>query len=342
MINIGIIGWRGLVGNVLLNRIKNSFINNFCKIHLFSTNKIIINNKNIFNAFNIIFLKTMNIIISCQGSNYTKIVLKKIIFNWNGYWIDASSFLRMNKECHLILDPINKNNIINNLKKKKIFSGANCTVSLALILLKNLYKLDFIDWVSTTSYQAISGAGSKLIKKISIDYNFTNNIDNDLLKIEKKINFKFKKKNSILFNAIPWIDKKVNFGQNKEEWKSSSEASKILNKNVKIDSNCVRISSLRCHSQYFIIKIKNNININNFYEIINNNYLKIIKNNEKETIKYLNPLNVCGKLKIFVGRIKKSLINNKIFTMFSIGDQLLWGAAEPLKRFLEILVQFLL
>ncbi|MGK2912737.1 MAG: aspartate-semialdehyde dehydrogenase [Candidatus Carsonella ruddii] len=342
MINIGIIGWRGLVGNVLLNRIKNSFINNFCKIYLFSTNKIIINNENIFNAFNIDFLKNMNIIVSCQGSNYTKIILKKIIFNWKGYWIDASSFLRMNKECQLILDPVNKNCIINNLKKKKIFSGANCTVSLALILLKNLYKLNLIDWVSSTSYQAISGAGSKMIKKISIDHNYTNNIENDLLKIEKKIKFKFKKKNLILFNAIPWIDKKVNFSQNKEEWKSSSEASKILNKNVKIDSNCVRISSLRCHSQYFIIKIKKNINLDNFYEIINNDYLKIIKNNEKETINYLNPFNVCGKLKIFIGRIKKSLINNKIFTIFSVGDQLLWGAAEPLKRFLEILIKFLL
>ncbi|MFI4883604.1 MAG: aspartate-semialdehyde dehydrogenase [Candidatus Carsonella ruddii] len=342
MINIGIIGWRGLVGTILLNRIKNSFINNFCKIYLFSTNKIIINNENIFNAFNINFLKSMNIIISCQGSNYTKIVLKKIILNWKGYWVDSSSFLRMNKECQLILDPINKNNIISSFKKKKIFSGANCTISLALILLKNLYKLNLIDWVSTTSYQAISGAGASLIEKMAIDYNFINNIENNLLKIEKKINFKLNKKKSILFNAIPWIDKKVNFSQNKEEWKSSSEASKILNENVKIDSNCVRISSLRCHSQYFIVKIKKIINLENFYEIINNNYLKIIKNNNIETINYLNPYNVCGKLKIFVGRIKKSLINNKIFTMFSVGDQLLWGAAEPLKRFLEILIQFLL
>ncbi|MGK2931061.1 MAG: aspartate-semialdehyde dehydrogenase [Candidatus Carsonella ruddii] len=342
MINIGIIGWRGLVGTVLLNRIKNSFINNFCKIYLFSTTKTIINNENIFNAFNINFLKSMRIIISCQGSNYTKIILKKIILNWKGYWIDASSFLRMNKECQLILDPVNKDCIVNNLKKKKIFSGANCTVSLALILLKNLYKLNLIDWVLSTSYQAISGAGAKLIEKISINHNCINNIENNLLKIEQKIKFKFKKQIPILFNAIPWIDKKVNFSQNKEEWKFSSEASKILNKNVKIDSNCVRISSLRCHSQYFAIKIKKNINLNNFYEIINNNYLKIIKNNEKDTINYLNSFNVCDKLKIFVGRIKKSSINNKIFTIFSIGDQLLWGAAEPLKRFLEILIQFLL
>lgn len=342
MIKIGIIGWRGLVGSVLFNRIKNSFIYKFCEIFLFSTNKIIINNINIYNAFNLKLLKNMNILICCQGSNYTKIILKNIINNWKGYWIDASSFLRMNNECFLILDPLNKNSIIKNIKKKKIFSGANCTVSLALILLNNLFKLNLIEWISTTSYQAISGAGTLLIKKLINNYNFSKQIEGDLLNIEKNINFSFKKKIPILFNAIPWIDKKKNFGQSKEEWKSQAEASKILEKKVKIDSNCVRIASLRCHSQYFMIKINKKISLNNIYEILNNDYLKIIKNDENNSSSKLTPYNVCGKLKIFVGRIKKSLINKKIFTMFSVGDQLLWGAAEPIKRFLEILISFLL
>ncbi|AQU89517.1 aspartate-semialdehyde dehydrogenase [Candidatus Carsonella ruddii] len=342
MINLGIIGWRGLVGSVLLNRIKNSFIYKYCKIFLFSTNKIIIKN-NINNAFNIKLLKNMNIIVCCQGSDFTKSILKKIKnINWNGYWIDASSYLRMNNECSLILDPLNKDDLIKKLKYKKFFSGSNCTVSLALILLKNLLKLNLIEWISTSSYQAISGAGTKLVSKLINNINTSFNLENNLLKIERNINFLFKKENPILYNAIPWIDKKVNFSQTKEEWKSSAEASKILNKKIIIDSNCVRIASLRCHSQYFMIKFNKFININNIYEIMNNEFINIIKNNENNSSNLLTPYNICGKIKIFVGRIKKSLINNKIYTMFSIGDQLLWGAAEPIKRFLEILITNLL
>ncbi|WP_433928061.1 aspartate-semialdehyde dehydrogenase [Candidatus Carsonella ruddii] len=342
MIKIGIIGWRGLVGSVLINRLKNSFIFKYCEIFLFSTNKIIIQN-NIFNAFDIKLLINMNIIISCQGSNYTKKILQKIKNkNWKGYWIDSSSYLRMSNECSLILDPLNKNILIKDIKNKKFFSGANCTVSLALILLKNLLNLNLIEWISTSSYQAISGAGTILVKKLINNLNLSYNLENDLLKIEKNINFLFKKENPILFNAIPWIDKKINFSQTKEEWKSQAEASKILNKKIKIDSNCVRIASLRCHSQYFIIKFNKIINLNNIYEILNNNFLKIIKNDQKNSTKFLTPYNVSGKMKIFVGRIKKSLISNKIYTLFSIGDQLLWGAAEPIKRFLEILISFIL
>ncbi|XZR52493.1 MAG: aspartate-semialdehyde dehydrogenase [Candidatus Carsonella ruddii] len=339
MIKIGIVGWRGLVGTVLMNRIKNSFLYKFCNFYLFSTNKILFSN-NIYNAFDLRILSNMDIIICCQGSDYTKIILKKILLlNWKGYWIDASSYLRMNNECCLILDPINKENILNNIKKKKIFSGVNCTVSLTLILLKKLFELDIIDWIASSSYQAASGAGSKLITKIIKEIKLSNNLEQDLIKIEKQSKINFLKYNPLLFNAIPWIDKKVNFSQTKEEWKSQSESNKILNKKIKIDSNCVRISSLRCHSQYFILKLKKNINLNDFYYILNNDYIKIIKNNENDTNLFLNPYNVCGKLKIFVGRIKKSTFDNKIFTMFSIGDQLLWGAAEPIKRFLEILVE---
>ncbi|XZR52903.1 MAG: aspartate-semialdehyde dehydrogenase [Candidatus Carsonella ruddii] len=339
MIKIGIIGWRGLVGTVLMNRIRNSFLYKFCNFYLFSTNKILFS-YNIYNALDLKLLLNMDILVCCQGSDYTKIILKKIkLLNWKGYWIDASSYLRMNKECCLVLDPINKNFILNDIKKKKIFSGVNCTVSLTLILLKNLFKLDIIDWISSSSYQAASGAGSALITKIIKEIKLSNNLEQDLIKIEKQSKINFFKYNPLLFNAIPWIDKKVNFSQTKEEWKSQSESTKILNKNIKIDSNCVRISSLRCHSQYFMLKLKKNISLNDFHYILNNDYIKIINNNENDTNSFLNPYYVCGKMKIFVGRIKKSTFDNKIFTMFSVGDQLLWGAAEPIKRFLEILVE---
>ncbi|MBY0585421.1 aspartate-semialdehyde dehydrogenase, partial [Candidatus Carsonella ruddii] len=181
-----------------------------------------------------------------------------------------------------------------------------------------------------------------IVKKLINNLKLSFNLENDLLKVEKNINFVFKKENPILYNAIPWIDKKVNFSQTKEEWKSQAEASKILNKKTKIDSNCVRITSLRCHSQFFLIKFNKKINLNNIYEFLNNKFLYIVKNNENNSSKILTPYNVCGKLKIFVGRIKKSLIDEKIFSMFSIGDQLLWGAAEPIKRFLEIIVSLML
>lgn len=341
MIKIGIIGWRGLVGSVFLNRLKNSIVYKYCEIFLFSTNKILLK-ENILNALDINIILSMNIIVCCQGSEYTKKILKKIKNIWKGYWIDSSSYLRLNNETGLILDPVNKKIILNDLKKKHFFSGVNCTVSLALLLLKNLFKNNLIEWVASSSYQAISGAGTKLIKKILKEINISSNLQNDLIKMEKKINFNFKKKIPLLFNAIPWIDKKVNFSQTKEEWKSQSEACKLLNKNVKIDSNCVRISSLRCHSQYFILKLKKKISLNDFYKIINNDFLTIIKNDEQNSISKLNPFNVCGKLKIYVGRIKKSTFDKNIFTMFSTGDQLLWGAAEPLKRFLEILIKFIL
>ncbi|AFP83757.1 aspartate-semialdehyde dehydrogenase [Candidatus Carsonella ruddii CS isolate Thao2000] len=340
MIKLGIIGWRGIVGNVFINRIKFTNIYKNCKLFLFSTNKFL--NKNIFFAFNINLLFDMNIIVCCQGSNYTKKILILLkLKNWKGYWVDASSCLRMKNYNNLILDPLNKKELLFSLKKNKIYSGSNCTVSLCLLSLINLFKLNLIDWVISSSYQAISGAGFFLIKKIINEISYLKNKNYNFLKFEKdnKINFK---NIPILFNAIPWIDKKVSFGQTKEEWKSQSEASKILKKKVYIDSNCVRISSLRCHSQFFLIKLKKNISLNNFYNILNNNFIKIVKNNDFFTKKILNPFYICGKLKIFLGRIRKNSINKKIFNVFSIGDQLLWGAAEPLKRFLEIIFDFLL
>ncbi|WP_432772489.1 aspartate-semialdehyde dehydrogenase [Candidatus Carsonella ruddii] len=342
MIKLGIIGWRGLVGSVFLNRIKNSFINKYCEIFLFSTNKIFIKN-DIFNAFDIKILLSMNILVCCQGSDYTEKILKKIkIKKWKGYWIDSSSFLRMSNENLIVLDPLNRNLINKNLKNKKFFSGANCTVSLALLLFKKFLDLNLIEWISSSSYQAISGAGSQLINETIEEINSTKNLQNNLLKLEKTIKLSFNKKIPMFFNAKPWVDKKVNFSQTKEEWKSSSEASKILGKKINIDSNCVRITSLRCHSQYFLFKIKKNLHLNNIYEILNNKYVYLVKNDENYSKNTLTPYNVCGKLKIFAGRIKKSLFDNKVFSLFSIGDQLLWGAAEPIKRFTEILISFIL
>ncbi|AFP84310.1 aspartate-semialdehyde dehydrogenase [Candidatus Carsonella ruddii] len=341
MIKLGIIGWRGLVGSIFLNRIYSSNIIKYLEIFLFSTNKILNINAN--NTFNFNILINMKIIVCCQGSDLTKKILKLLICkNWKGYWVDASSYLRMNKNCILIFDPINKIDILKYIKKKKIYSGCNCTVSLCLLTFKNLLKLNLIDWIISTSYQAISGAGTKLINTLINNINNSRNLSKKLLILEKQTKHIFKNENPILFNLIPWIDKKVKFGQTKEEWKSSSEASKILNKKILIDSNCVRVSSLRCHSQFFTFKIKKNLSINNLYYIINNEYVKIIKNNEINSFKKLNPFFVSGKLNLFIGRIKKSLINNKIFNLFSVGDQLLWGAAEPLKRFLEILIEELI
>lgn len=342
MIKIGIIGWRGIVGSTLLNRINSSLINKYSEIYLFSTNKLLFNKK-IFSAFNLKLLLYMDIIVSCQGSDYTRIILKKILSKkWKGYWIDASSFLRMHKENCLILDPINEKMLLKEIKTKKIFSGANCTVSLCLLSLKGLLDLNLIDWISCNTYQAISGAGSSLIKKTMNETFNLNNFNTNFINLEKKIKFNFNDKKPLFLNVIPWIDKKVNFSQTKEEWKSQAEACKILNRKILIDSNCIRISSLRCHSQVFTVKLNKNISLNNVYENLNYKYLNLIKNDFYNTSNFLNPFYVNGKLKIFLGRIKKSTFDKKIFHFFSVGDQLLWGAAEPIKRFLEILIKYLL
>ncbi|ABJ90739.1 aspartate-semialdehyde dehydrogenase [Buchnera aphidicola] len=365
---VGFVGWRGMVGSVLLNRLrKNNDFKNFNSVFL-TTSQLNFNSPDIKNcisnnlkdAYNIKYLMSLDIIVSCQGQEYTKKVYTKLKnMHWKGYWIDASSFLRMKEDAIIVLDPINYNAIKLGINKGiKTFVGGNCTVSLMLLALGGLFTNNLIEWISVATYQSISGSGSKsmleLLNQIGYVYknisSYLSTSTSSILKIEKKITFLLNSKNCpknfmkvpLLGNVFPWIDSLMENGQTKEEWKGFVETNKILNYkyNIPIDGICVRVPTLRCHSQVFTIKLKKDISIKEIKYLLSshNSWVKIIKNNIDHTISKLNPLQVTNTLNIPIGRIKKLNFGKKYLSAFSVGDQLLWGAAEPLRRILNILI----
>ncbi|WP_425364237.1 aspartate-semialdehyde dehydrogenase [Buchnera aphidicola] len=362
---VGFIGWRGMVGSVLLNRMKEE--NDFEKIDpfFFTTSQIgkkgpYLKNGKIsilYDAYDIDFLKELHIIITCQGAEYTKCVYKKLKkINWQGFWIDSSSLLRTDSNSIIILDPINYDSIVKGLNQGiKTFVGGNCTVSLMLLALGGLFQHNLIEWISVSTYQAISGAGSQQLKELLLQMEYFVNIfqkqkNKSILELEslifKACNNKNFPKNFLKFplvnNLLPWIDSIQKNGQSKEEWKGMFETNKILNsvQNIPIDGTCVRISSLRCHSQSFTIKLKKDISINNIKLLIkhNNPWVRIISNTPQETMNFLNPISVSGTLNIPIGRIRKLNFGSLYCSAFTVGDQLLWGASEPLRRMLNILI----
>ncbi|VFP86070.1 Aspartate-semialdehyde dehydrogenase [Buchnera aphidicola (Cinara pseudotaxifoliae)] len=367
---VGFVGWRGMVGSVLLDSLQKN--NDFVGFHsvFFTTSQFygippqVTNNtsERLEDAYNIECLITLDIIISCQGEKYTTQIYSKLrTIGWKGYWIDASSCLRMHQDSIIVLDPVNLKSIQLGIEKGiKTFVGGNCTVSLMLMALGGLFKSHLIDWISVSTYQSVSGSGSRgmldLIKQIEYVYkNISPHLplSKSILSIEKifteSLNDMYLSKDNLktplLGNLIPWIDILMNNGQTKEEWKGSAETNKILNskKNILIDGTCVRVPVLRCHSQSFTVKLNRDISVREFELLISshNPWVKVIDNNFDSTVDQLNPLRVSGTLDIPVGRIKKLNIGKKYFSAFSVGDQLLWGAAEPLRRILNILIKSL-
>ncbi|QJC32584.1 aspartate-semialdehyde dehydrogenase [Enterobacteriaceae endosymbiont of Donacia dentata] len=368
MKDVGFIGWRGMVGSVLIERmIKKKDFQNINAI-FFTTSQYgksipfpNLKNKHIKlqNAYNLEKLFELDIIITCQGSDYTnKIYYTLRKKGWNGYWLDAASNLRTSKNSVIVLDPVNLKLIEQKLNMGiKTFVGGNCTVSLMLMALGGLFDNNLIEWIFVSTYQAASGAGAKFMKELinQMKYIYQNisHLINDsfnILEIEKEISNKMNSSNfpkdnfkvPLINSLIPWIDKKMDNGQTKEEWKGQFETNKILNLDqiIPVDGTCVRVATLRSHSQSFTIKLKKNISINNIENIINshNKWVKIISNDFNDTINFLTPSFINGKLDIPVGRIKKLNIDKNCFSMFSVGDQLLWGAAEPLRRMLKLLI----
>ncbi|MGX7589440.1 aspartate-semialdehyde dehydrogenase [Candidatus Vidania fulgoroideorum] len=336
MKKIALLGPRGLVGKTFIQRFKKNKIK--MKLYCFgSKNKY----KNHFKSYNLNIIKKFKIVVCCKDNIFSKNFYKKLKKKkWNGYWIDASSNFRLSKKSVLVLDPINKKKIIKEIKKgKKIFSGCNCTVSILLISICNFVKKNMIKSIICNTYQSISGSGYKetykffkncfrILKKIFSNKNFFKNLNNN---INNKI---IKKKDFLSFSLCPWIGEKGIY-ESSEEKKSYLEAEKIIGKKININSTCVRTNSYRCHSEAITINLKKKIKMKKFYKIIKSKYVKVIKNNEKDTKEKLNPLNVSGKNFIYVGRIKK--INRNSFSIFVIGDQLIWGAAEPLVRILKLI-----
>ena len=362
----GLIGWRGMVGSVLMERMRAE--NDFETIEptFFTTSQagqaapnVGKGDSTLVDAYDLDALMQMDAIITCQGGGYTEKVHPELrAKGWNGYWIDAASTLRMAEQATLVLDPVNRPVIDQALADgKKDFIGGNCTVSLMLMAIGGLFKADLVEWVSSMTYQAASGAGAQNMRELLNQMGSLNRCVSEelatpssaILDIDRKVTAQFDNADfpTEQFGAplagalIPWIDKAVEDGQTKEEWKGFVETNKILQNDpaIPIDGACVRIGAMRCHSQGLTIKLKKDISIEAIEEILrnDNDWVDVVPNNKEETLKRLTPAAISGTLTVPVGRIRKMKMGPEYLTAFTVGDQLLWGAAEPLRRMLRIL-----
>ncbi|MDC7126461.1 MAG: aspartate-semialdehyde dehydrogenase [Spirochaetales bacterium] len=368
MVKVGFIGWRGMVGSVLMERMLSENDYDGYEPLFFSTSqagqagpKIGKDVPVLADAMDIDTLSKMDIIVTTQGGSYTKEIHPKLRESgWNGYWIDAASTLRMEKDSIIILDPVNRKVIDEGLSKGiKDYIGGNCTVSLMLMGLAGLFENDMVEWLTSMTYQAASGAGAKnmreLVKQMQVIGNASPDLDNlssAILDLDKTITSTIRDKSfptdnfgaPLAASLIPWIDIPMENGQTKEEWKGISETNKILgreNSIIPIDGQCVRIGSMRCHSQAFTIKLKKNAPLNEIEDIIasHNEWVKLVPNEKEATLKELSPAFVNGTLTVPVGRLRKMNLGDEYLTAFSVGDQLLWGAAEPVRRMLKIALE---
>ena len=314
-------------------------------------------------AFDVNMLSKMDIIVTCQGSGYTKKVypeLKKT--GWDGYWIDAASALRMEEDSVIVLDPVNRDVIDQALNDGiKNYIGGNCTVSLMLMAVGDLLKKGYVQWVSSMTYQAASGAGAKNMRELVAQMaaigngtgEFTKNPDSAILELDKRVtdiinSTGFPVENfgvPLAGSAIPYIDSPLESGQSREEWKGYAETNKILRSRtpIPVDGICVRIGAMRCHAQALTIKLTQDIPLDEVMSIIaeSNDWVKIIPNTKEDSIKQLTPAMVSGKLTIPVGRIRKMNFGPEYLAVFTVGDQLLWGAAEPVRRILRIILEYM-
>jgi len=368
MMHVGFVGWRGMVGSVLMQRMQEENDFKEFKSTFFSTSQtgspapaFAESHSALKDAHNVPDLLAMDIILSCQGGDYTSDIYPKLrTAGWQGHWIDAASSLRMDEDAVIVLDPVNGDLIQDAFKKgNKNWIGGNCTVSLMLLALDGLFKKDLIEWVSSMTYQAASGAGAQnmreLISQMGTIYDHAKNLVEDrnssILDIDKNVSSTIKSKDFPVDNfgvplagsLIPWIDKDLNNGQSKEEWKGSAETNKILGRSdhpIVIEGLCVRVGAMRCHSQALTIKLKKNISLEEINQTISsaNAWVKLIPNEREISMNELSPASVSGKLSIPIGRIRKLNMGPEYISAFTVGDQLLWGAAEPLRRILRILI----
>ncbi len=369
MIKVGFIGWRGMVGSVLMERMREEGDFNDIDAHFFTTSQVGEAGpeigqavENLKDAANVDELKHMDTIISCQGGAYTKDIYPKLRnAGWNGYWIDAASALRMDDNAIIVLDPVNLDVIKNGLSSGvKTYVGGNCTVSLMLMAIGGLFEKNIVEWISPMTYQAASGAGAQnmreLIKQMGAVHDEVKSLNDDpataILEIDRKV-ADFLRSDAypvdhwpvpLAGSLIPWIDVKLDSGQSKEEWKAQVETNKILgrtDKPIPIDGICVRVGAMRCHSQALTIKLKQDVPLDEISDMLAgaNDWVKVLPNDRDLTMEELTPAKVTGTLTVPVGRLRKLTMGPSYLSAFTVGDQLLWGAAEPLRRMLRILLE---
>ncbi len=371
----GLVGWRGMVGSVLIERMQAE--GDFAHIEplFFSTSNaggalpaaiapLAKNENRLHDAHDIEALKRCEIVISCQGGDYTTAVFPKLrAAGWKGHWIDAASTLRMNDDAVIVLDPVNMPVIKDALARGgRNWIGGNCTVSCMLMGVGALYKAGLVEWMSTMTYQAASGGGAQHMRELLTQFGSLNGEVRDLLadpgsailEIDRRV---IEKQRSLSAaetshfgvplggSLIPWIDKDIGGGVSREEWKGGAETNKILGHaaqaQVPVDGFCVRIGAMRCHSQALTFKLKRDVPVADVEAMIaaDNPWAKLVPNNREATLAQLTPVAVTGTLDIPVGRVRKLAMGPQYLGAFTIGDQLLWGAAEPLRRMLRILVE---
>ena len=369
MKRVGLIGWRGMVGSVLMQRMLEEQDFDLIEPVFFTTSNVGGQGPNVGkdtaplkDAYSIEELKTLDVILTCQGGDYTNEVFPKLReAGWQGYWIDAASSLRMQDDAVIVLDPVNRKVIDNSLDAgTKNYIGGNCTVSLMLMALGGLFEAGLVEWMSAMTYQAASGAGAQnmreLIKQMgAINASVADDLANPssaILDIDRKVaeairsdampteNFGAPLAGSL----IPWIDKELPNGQSREEWKGQAETNKILGhfKNpIPVDGICVRIGAMRCHSQALTIKLNKDVPIADIEGLISqhNPWVKLVPNQREISMRELTPAAVTGTLSVPVGRLRKLNMGSQYIGAFTVGDQLLWGAAEPLRRMLRILLE---
>ncbi len=377
---VGLVGWRGMVGSVLMQRMQEE--NDFAHIEptffttsqkgtpapVFGSNSASDGTHNgngvLEDAFDIDALCQQDIIITCQGGDYTKAVYEDLrATGWNGYWIDAASALRMNDDAIIVLDPVNNSEITSGIDAGvRTFVGGNCTVSLMLLALGGLFEKDLVEWASPMTYQAASGSGAKHMRELisqmgAISDNVKASIEDPataILDIDQQV-AEFIRSDDypseqfgvpLAGSLIPYIDSQLPSGQSREEWKAQAEANKILGisnaaqKEIPIDGICVRVGAMRCHSQAITIKLKKDLPVEEIETILasHNEWVKVVPNDRDATMQELTPAKVTGTLTIPVGRVRKLTMGPEYISAFTVGDQLLWGAAEPLRRMLRIVL----
>jgi aspartate-semialdehyde dehydrogenase len=371
---VGLVGWRGMVGSVLMDRMQAE--GDFALIEpvFFSTSNAggkapawAKNETTLQDAFNIDALKRCDIVISAQGGDYTTEVFPKLrAAGWSGHWIDAASTLRMNDDAVIILDPVNMPVIKNALTQGgNNWIGGNCTVSCMLMGVGALYKAGLVEWMTSMTYQAASGGGAQHMRELLTQFGTLNaevralldDPKSAILEIDRKV---LAKQQSLTTaetanfgvplggSLIPWIDKDLGDGMSREEWKAGAETNKILGQGpafgtvaTPVDGFCVRIGAMRCHSQALTFKLKKDVPLADIEALIagDNAWVKLVPNNREASMRDLTPVAVTGTLGIPVGRVRKLAMGPEYIGAFTIGDQLLWGAAEPLRRMLRILLE---
>jgi aspartate-semialdehyde dehydrogenase len=366
-----------MVGSVLMQRMQEEGDFEHIEPVFFSTSnaggkapKMAKNETTLKDANNIDDLKKCDIIITCQGGDYTTEVFPQLrAAGWNGYWIDAASTLRMKDDAIIVLDPVNLDVIKDGLRRGvKNYVGGNCTVSCMLMGLGGLFQKDLVEWMTSMTYQAASGGGAQHMRELltqfgSINAEVKSLLDDPasaILEIDRKVLAKQHGMNAdetrqfgvpLGGNLIPWIDKDLGNGVSREEWKGGAETNKILGRGdafgkaaksaIPVDGLCVRIGAMRCHSQALTIKLKKDVPLEEIEGIIadNNQWVKVVPNTREASMKDLTPAAVTGSLTIPVGRLRKMQMGGEYLSAFTVGDQLLWGAAEPLRRMLRIVLE---